>query len=98
MINYKQVVLHTPIKIADLPEFKVDSLINVSFPNFEKVFSGKVLSINKEVKLVNSQQVVFISILFDNANGELLPGMVVENAIKLKTITMLDQLIRIITE
>ena len=98
VINYKQVVLHTPIKIADLHEFKTGREIHVSFPNLEKELTGKVLSINKEVKLVNSQQVVFVSILFDNASGELLPGMIVENAIKLKTITMLDQLVRIVSE
>ncbi len=98
IVNYKQVVLHTPIRITDLQEFRIGQQISVSFPGLKKVLSGNVLSINKEVKLVNAQQAVFISVLFDNSANQLLPGMVVENSIKLKNITLLEQIIKIITE
>jgi hypothetical protein len=98
VVNYKQVVLHTPIKIDDLREFKTGQQISVSFPDMKKVLSGKLLSINKEVKIVNAQQVVFISMLFDNPSDQLMPGMVIENTIKLKNITLLEQIIKLVTE
>jgi hypothetical protein len=95
--NYDQVVLHTPIKLLDLQEFKEGQIIPVYFSNVDKVINGQVLKINKEVKIIDGQQVVFISVLFENSSTQLLPGMVVENSFKLGTTTLFNQLIRLVT-
>jgi hypothetical protein len=97
VINYKQVVLHVPIKICDLSEFSRGQLIQVSFSNFEEEYSGEVLSIEREVKFISGQQVVFISLLMDNSAGYFLPGMIMENSLKLREVTLLEQISRLIS-
>jgi hypothetical protein len=97
VMNDEQVVLHMPVKIEDMPDFRKDQLITISFAKLNQSYSGKVLNIDKEVKLITGQQVVFISVLIDNREGHFLPGMILENYLKLGDITLLEQISRAIT-
>lgn len=94
--NYSSVVLHLPVRLKDLSEFYEGQRIPVSFATIEKSFTGKILTISKEIKIINEQQAVFISVLFENNSDLLLPGMVLESAIKLRRITLFDYLIKTI--
>ncbi len=98
IINHNQVVLHTPVKIKDVKEFEMGRQMSVTFPNIEEAFTGHILSINNEVEIINAQQFVLVSILIDNSFNRLIPGMVIENTMKLKNITLLEQIIKVIIE
>jgi len=95
--NYNCVVLHIPVKLIDLQDFYEGQNIPVSFPNCTEVLKGKILSIEKEVKMINNQQVVFLSLIVKNPGAFLLPGMVIETSMTLGKITLIKQLTRTIT-
>ncbi|MEW6194007.1 MAG: hypothetical protein AB1521_02495 [Bacteroidota bacterium] len=96
-VNTNEIVLHSPIKIFDLPEFSEGGSLKLSFANIDGNFSGKILNINREVKIVSGEQAVFISILLDNKPGNVLPGMIIESSLILNDVTLFDYLIRLIT-
>ncbi|HSP89246.1 MAG TPA: hypothetical protein VLN45_14010, partial [Ignavibacteriaceae bacterium] len=96
VINYNQVVLHIPIKISDLSEFSKGQMLEISFSEIEDTNHGEILSIDNEVKFINGQQVVFISLLLDNKNGLFIPGMILENSLKLREITLIEKISRLI--
>lgn len=94
--NYREIVLHTPVKVDDLNEFKEGQNLTVDFPSYGESTKGKIISINKQVRIVNGQQVVFLSVLLQNKNEKFLPGMVVENSLMPRNNRLLDQIIRLI--
>ncbi len=96
IINYKEIILHTPVRVDDLSEFAEGQEIVSNFTGIDEPAKGKIISIDKQVKFVNGQQVVFLSVLFDNKLEKLLPGMVIENSIKLRNNKLLDQIIRLV--
>lgn len=97
VVNFDQIILHTPIKIYDLTEFEEGQKIELSFTDFDGNYSGVIVNKNQEIKIVSGQQVAFISILIDNVDKLLLPGMLVESSLILNEITLFDYIIRLIT-
>lgn len=95
--NSRQVVLHMPVKLIDLPEFKEGQRLPIEFTDMKNAYVGKIISISREVKFLERQQVVFISILLDNSSNQLLPGMVLESSIELRKVNLLEHLIKLIT-
>lgn len=94
LVNYKEIVLHTPVKIEDIELLKNTKNIRLSIDNFEKEFSGMVISVSKEVQFINEQQVVYVSIKLNNDNGELLPGMVKGSFLRIKEISLFEYISR----
>jgi len=94
VINSEQIVLQIPVKLSEYPEFRIDQNISISFSEYDIMIMGKVVSIDSEVKMVNQQQVVYVSILADNISEKLLPGMVLQINLQLRQTTMLQQLKR----
>lgn len=97
VVNFNQIILHAPIKIYDLLEFEEGQKIELSFTDFNGNYSGVIVNKNQEIKIVSGQQVAFISILIDNVDKQLLPGMIVESSLILNEITLFDYIIRLIT-
>lgn len=98
LINDREIILHAPVKISDLEFLKKGETVKLQLNDFEKAYSGLIILINKEVKILNNQQVVFISIKLDNKDGELLPGMVLESLIQVKEISLFEYIQRLLCE
>lgn len=94
VVNFRRVVLNVPIKLTDYKEFKPGQTIPLNVNGDEKTLTGTVFSIDREVKIINQQQVVLVSILVDNSSDSLLPGMVTEITLQLREVSLLQQLIR----
>jgi len=97
IINSEQILLHSPIKVFDMYEFEEGEIVSVSITGIKEKFEGKVLSVGKEVKFVNNQQAIFISIILDNKDSRFLPGMVLESSLQVRYITLFNHLIRLLT-
>lgn len=95
--NTKQVVLHIPVRLAELPEFKEGRKLSISFTGFETSYKGQVISIGREVRMLEGQQVIFLSVLIDNSPEQLMPGMILESRIEIKNIRLLDHIINLLT-
>lgn len=95
--NFHEVVLHVPIKIIDLKEFHPGQDLIIQNDLLEETFPGKVLSIEKEVHIINGQQVVYLSLVANNDKINLLPGMILENELILRKTSFLNQLINLVT-
>ncbi|MBI1937044.1 MAG: hypothetical protein HYS25_02870 [Ignavibacteriales bacterium] len=94
--NYDGIVLHTPIKISDMNQIKIGQTIKISLTGFDHVYNGEILSINKEVKFIDGQQVIFVSLLLENFSNQLLPGMVVENSLTTGATTLFEHIKRLV--
>jgi hypothetical protein len=95
--DINQIVLHVPVKLDQLQEFKVDQIFPISVTTFPNEFTGKIISIDREVRLVTGQQTVFISILMENSSNQLLPGMLLQNKLKIGEVTLWEYFKRMIT-
>lgn len=98
VINSQKIVMNLPIKIANYKEFTVGQEIPLQINGSKTISTGKVISVDQEVKIVNQQQVVLVSILAENSAGELLPGMVTEVTLKLGEISLFQHLLRFFAE
>lgn len=96
VVNESEVVLHLPVKLEDLELLKNDQSVRLKFSDGEEDFTGRVVSISRQVKFIDNQQVVFVSIELKNEEGRLIPGMVKEGYIMLKEITFFEYLDRLI--
>ncbi|MFA7419685.1 MAG: hypothetical protein WCZ90_08355 [Melioribacteraceae bacterium] len=83
-----KVILDTPIRIVDMDKIEVGFLLNIELQKDDFTVSGKIISISKEVKILDGNQIVFARILIDNSTGKLLPGMVVECNLRLGKISL----------
>lgn len=95
LINDREVILHTPVKISDLEFLKNGSTVNLQIN--KSYYTGFIVLINKEVKLLNNQQVVFISTKLDNKDGKLLPGMILESLLQIKEISLIEYIQRLLS-
>jgi len=95
LINDREVILHTPVKISDLQFLKNGIIVKLQIDN--SYYEGQIVFINKEIKLINNQQVVFISIKLDNRNGKLLSGMVLETLLQIKEISLIEYIQRLLS-
>jgi hypothetical protein len=94
LINDKEIILHTPVKLEDIELLKNSKNVKLNLDDIEKEFSGSVISVSREVKFMNEQQVIFISIKIDNKDGELLPGMIKGSFLRIKEISLFEYLSR----
>jgi hypothetical protein len=96
LINDNEVILNTPVKIEDLAFLRDNQNIELKLNDFEKEYSGLIVSIPREVKFLNNQQVVFVSIKLENNDRKLLPGMIKEGFLRIKEISLLEYFGRIL--
>jgi hypothetical protein len=96
VIDYSSVVLHEPVKLSDLIEIKEGDKIQISFTDMDAPLYGYVASIGQEVKFVNSQQIVYITLILDNPDTRFLPGMVIENSLSTRKTTILNYIIHLL--
>ena len=94
IINHKDIILNLPVKIDDLPLIKEGQNIDIIISDFDKEYKGLITAVSPEVKFLNSQQVVLVSVRLDNNDGKLLPGMVKESYLKIKQITFYEYIKR----
>ncbi|MCK9426187.1 MAG: hypothetical protein M0Q21_09125 [Ignavibacteriaceae bacterium] len=92
IINFDKVVMNVPLKIAYRNTLKEGESISVRFENYSEAFQGRLLSLSKEVKMLNYEQVIVAAILINNSEKQLLPGMITQGTIKLGTISIWDYL------
>jgi hypothetical protein len=94
IINDKEIVLHTAIKTKDIELFSAGQHLHLKFGDKEKKIEGEVLTISREVDIVNGEQVAFASILVDNSDGKLMSGMVIENYIEVREMSFWEYLLK----
>lgn len=91
-----QVILDTPIRISEIENVEVGSSLKIEIQKKEFTVPGKIISLSKEVKILDGNQVVFARILIDNSAGKLLPGMVVGCTLRLGKISLNNYLFNFI--
>ncbi|MEW6653551.1 MAG: hypothetical protein AB1394_08795, partial [Bacteroidota bacterium] len=94
VVNTREIVLQLPIKAANFKDFYVGQKVVLSSNGENKSFRGEVVWIDREVKILNQQQVVLVSVVVDNSSVNMLPGMIPEVTLKLTKISLFQQLVR----
>lgn len=98
VLNVENVVLNIPVKVNEAGYFRTGDSLKLLLETPAKKFSGKLLSITKEVKILNNEQVLFLGVLVNNKNQKLVPGMVVKSDIVLEPLTPWQHFKKFITE
>lgn len=83
-----EVILDTPIRISEMDKVEVGSSLKIELQKNDITVSGKIISISKEVKILDGNQVVFARVLIDNSTEKLLPGMIVDCTLRLGKISL----------
>ncbi|MDP2300878.1 MAG: hypothetical protein Q8N03_00445 [Ignavibacteria bacterium] len=94
IVEIEKVVFNIPLKTNYRNAINEGDSISIKLDNFDSTFKAKILSISKEVKIVNSEQVIIATILINNVKRQLLPGMIAQGTIKFGTIPIWDYLIK----
>ncbi len=94
LVNDEEIILHTPVKIEDLSLLKIGETLKLRIDDLDKDYSGLIIAISREVKLLNNQQVAFISIKINNKDRKLLPGMIKESYLSIKEISFFEYIRR----
>lgn len=94
VVNDEEVILNTAVKVEDLRHIEKGASVNLNFKDADGDYSGSIVSISREVKLFNGEQVLFIAIKMDNTGGVFIPGMVKESSLQIKEISLLEYLYR----
>lgn len=97
LVNDRETILRVPIKIEDIDLLRNHKTVKIGFADSDTEYEGGIISISREVKFVDNQQVVFVSILVKNNDGKLMSGMVKETFIKLNEISLFKYLSRIVS-
>jgi len=92
IINFDKVVINVPLKIAYRNTLHEGEAIDVKFENYSSAFQGRLLSLSKEVKMLNFEQVIVAAILINNSEKQLLPGMITQGTIRLGKISIWEYL------
>jgi len=92
VINIDKVVMNVPLKISYRESFKEGETISVKFENYHEDFHAKLLSLSKEVKMLNAEQIIVATILIENPGKQLLPGMITQGFIRLGAISIWNYL------
>jgi len=95
--NTGEIVIHAPIKAAELAELKTGQTVQTSFSNMDNTKAGLISSIDQEIRIINGQQFVFVSMVFENKDNFLLPGMIVETSFTLRKVRLFDSIIKLFT-
>ena len=94
VVDDKEVILHTAVKVEDLYLLNIGQTINLNFRDLENEYSGSIVTISREVKPFNGEQIVFVSVKLNNEDGVLIPGMVKESSLRVKEISLLEYIYR----
>ena len=92
VINLERVVMNVPLKITYMNSFKEGEVVSVKFENYPEDFNARLLSLSKEVKMLNREQVIVAAILINNSGEQLLPGMITQGIIRLGSISIWEYL------
>lgn len=84
----EKIILHAPVKLDQTNEFKVGQVLPIKLEQFDNHFSGTIVAIDKIVRIISGEQTISLSILIDNKAKQILPGMLVQNKLKLREITL----------
>lgn len=77
VIDNKRYIGVAPIKLDDKPYIEQDNDVYLVVNDFEKIKIGRVVAFNNEIKLLNGEPVVYVTIAFDETHDLLIPGNLV---------------------
>jgi hypothetical protein len=88
MTNCSDAIVHLPIALTDAGEFTEGKKVNLHCPESELSFSGTIITLGKEVTIIDMRQVIYVSILVEDCDAILLPGMVLRCSLNTKSVSL----------
>jgi hypothetical protein len=91
--NTSKLILHTPVRFEETQYLKEGEVVQIELKNVPEEVAGVILSISKEVKIINGVQILYARILIDPQKLNLIPGLLISGEIILPKITITESLI-----
>ncbi|MFH1515139.1 MAG: hypothetical protein ABIG42_06740, partial [bacterium] len=79
-----------PVKCDELPYLSRAEIVNLILTGSSKSIRGKLLSLDKEMRFINGEQVVTATGLFTGISTDILPQMIVRCEIVCESVTALE--------
>jgi hypothetical protein len=95
--NRSQLILTAPIRYENMRYFTEGETVHVELQSISKEISGTIVSLSKEVKILNGVQILYLRILLDSPEIDLVPGLFIRGEIVLPKITIKEYLFSLFT-
>jgi hypothetical protein len=94
--NTSQLILYAPVRFEKSQYLKEEDVVQIELKNVSEEVTGAVLSLSKEVKILNGVQILYARILIDPQKLNLVPGLLVGGEIILPKVTVTEYLISLL--
>jgi HlyD family secretion protein len=94
--NTSKLILHTPVRFEDAQYLREGNGAQIELKNISGEVTGVILSVSKEVKILNGVQILYARILIDPQNLNLVPGLLIGGEIILPKVTITEYLISLL--
>jgi hypothetical protein len=86
--NTSQLILTAPLRYENKYYLTEGDSVSILIKSSSEEIRGKLVSISKEVRNLNSAQVLYVNILVDSSYTELIPGLLIQGEIILPKVTI----------
>jgi hypothetical protein len=94
--NTSELVLYAPVRFETMQYLKEGEIVQVELTNISEEVKGVLLSLSKQVKILNGVQILYARIVVDPQKLNLVPGLIVGGEIILPKITIPQYLISLL--
>lgn len=88
-------VAFMPIKLKDLKYLSETHSVSIRTEGRVQTFSGELVSLDKEVHVIQGEQVIVVSAVLKKVSGDILPGILAECIITCKPVTTVEYVKRV---
>jgi multidrug resistance efflux pump len=96
--NTSQIILTTPIRYGDIHFLTEGQPVRLSLKNLPGEITGQIVSISKEITVLNGVQILYARIVLDSPEKTLVPGLLVGGEVLLPKITVKDYVFSVLRD
>lgn len=90
--DLSHLVLTAPVRYENIHHLTEGEPVRIELKNIPEELSGKLVSVSKEVKILNGVQVLYSRIVLDSSKAALVPGLLIGGEIVLPKVTIKEYL------
>ena len=94
--NTSKLILYTPVRFEKAQYLQEGETVQIELKNVSENVTGVLLSLSKEVKILNGVQILYARILIDPQKSTMVPGLLIGGEIILPKVTITQYLISLL--
>jgi multidrug resistance efflux pump len=94
--NTSKLILYTPIRFEKTQYLREGEIVQIELNNISEEVTGVLLSLSREVKILNGVQILYARIIIDPQKVNMVPGLLIGGEIILPKVTIPQYLISLL--